>query len=252
MSTAIWFVIITNMNKLYKQFAKYYDLIYTKKDYKSEFDYQNKLIKKYQKSKGKDLLEVACGTGRYLEYCEKTYHCTGFDLNQAMLNIAKKKLKKTKLHQGNMQTFDLHKQFDIVTCLFSSIGYLKNTKQLEQTIVNFSKHLKPGGVFLISPWLSKQAFKVCSIHMNGYYDDNIKITRAVVSKFKKPNISVMDFHWMIAERNKDVKYISGDKHELTMFTEKEFKTAFTKAGLKVDFIKQNKDSRGLYVAVKAL
>ena len=51
-----------------KELAKYYDLIYSWKDYKKEVENINKLILKYKQSRGKRLLEVACGTGHHLQY----------------------------------------------------------------------------------------------------------------------------------------------------------------------------------------
>lgn len=47
---------------LYKELAKYYDLIYHWKNYKKETDKIKKLISRYKKSDGKALLDVACGT----------------------------------------------------------------------------------------------------------------------------------------------------------------------------------------------
>ncbi len=53
---------------MYKELAKYYDLIYWRNDYKKELNTVRKLIKKYKMAEGNSLLEVACGTGKHLEY----------------------------------------------------------------------------------------------------------------------------------------------------------------------------------------
>ena len=58
---------------LFKNFGKHYDLIYSSKNYKQEANKIKKLISKYKKSSGKELLEVACGTGRYLKYFKKGF-----------------------------------------------------------------------------------------------------------------------------------------------------------------------------------
>ena len=41
--------------QLYKKFAKYYDKIYSKKDYKKEVEFIEWAIKKHKKSKGRIL-----------------------------------------------------------------------------------------------------------------------------------------------------------------------------------------------------
>lgn len=46
----------------YTDLARYYDLIYSWKDYQKEAATIQRLIVKYKRSKGNDLLEVACGT----------------------------------------------------------------------------------------------------------------------------------------------------------------------------------------------
>jgi len=101
-------------------------------------------------------LDVACGTGNHIQFLKKYYKITGIDLNKDMLKIAKKKFPKLKFQQANMISFDLKNKFDFVTCLFSSIGYVKSYTNLKKTIASFSKHLKSGGVLIIEPYLTKK------------------------------------------------------------------------------------------------
>ncbi|HEY6323013.1 MAG TPA: class I SAM-dependent methyltransferase [Thermoanaerobaculia bacterium] len=105
---------------LYNKLSPYYDLIYAAKDYEGEARYQVQLIKKHKRSSGRDFLEIACGTGRYLEFFVQSFTCTGLDLNPAMLRIARKRVRQARLVHGDMLTMKLGKQFDVVACLFSS------------------------------------------------------------------------------------------------------------------------------------
>ena len=66
---------------IYGELAKYYDLLYSFKDYKTEASKIIQLIAKYKKSKGDSLLEVACGSGHHLEYLKSKFSCMGTDLN---------------------------------------------------------------------------------------------------------------------------------------------------------------------------
>src|SRR3989338_3363014 len=126
---------------LYKDLAKYYDLIYDDKDYKHEAQEVLQLIRKYKKSKGNKLLEVACGSGKHLQYLKNEFECMGLDLNKDILNIAKKNHPNLKFEEGNMTNFNLHQKFDVITCLFSSIGYVRTYDNIIKTINNFQKHL---------------------------------------------------------------------------------------------------------------
>ncbi|HXO42993.1 MAG TPA: class I SAM-dependent methyltransferase [Thermoanaerobaculia bacterium] len=236
---------------LYDQLSPYYDLIYAAKDYEGEARYQVQLIEKYKRSSGRDLLEMACGTGRYLEFFARGFTCTGLDLNPAMLRIARKRVKQARLVQGDMLTMKLGKQFDVVACLFSSIGYVRGSRNLRKAIRNFADHLKPGGVMLISPWISKEDYNVGMPHLDTYESKDIKIARAVVSRLRGRDVSLINFNWMIAERNKPVQHVDDDIHELTMHSHEEFMAAMSEAGLRGRLIRGRKAGRGLYVGVKS-
>ncbi len=51
---------------------EYYDHIYHWKDYKKEANKIMKIIDKNSSTKGKELLEVGCGTGSHFEYFKKS------------------------------------------------------------------------------------------------------------------------------------------------------------------------------------
>lgn len=232
-----------------KELVKYYDLIYSWKDYKKEVEKINKLIFKHKKSGGMDLLEVACGTGHHLQYFKDEFSCFGIDINEGMLEVAKKKIPSVKFKKANMINFKLEKQFDVITCLFSSIGYVKTRENLRKTINNFAFHLKEGGIIVIEPWFTKSAYKAGFPHMTKYESEELKIARLCVSKVKG-NISIMDMNYLVAEKDKGVKYFV-DRHELGMFKVNETLKIMKDAGLKAKFLKNGlmKD-RGLFIGIK--
>lgn len=57
------------------------------------------------------------------------------------------------LHEADMRTFDLGRTFDVVTCLFSSIGYFTELDDMQAAIGNMASHLAPGGVLIVEPWI---------------------------------------------------------------------------------------------------
>lgn len=234
---------------LYRELAKYYDLIYHWKDYKKETNKIKKLISKYKKSDGKKLLDVACGTGHHLKYLKNDFSCIGVDLSKDMLKIAKMNVKGVIFKQGEMVNFKLNKKFDVIVCLFSSIGYAKTHSKLRKTIKNISEHLKLGGVLIIEGWITKSKFKHGYIHLDVTNGKNVKIARMHFSKIRK-NISVLDEHYLIGEENKGVRYLK-DKHELGLFDVKDLLKTMKQSDLKAKFLKKGfmKD-RGIYIGIK--
>jgi ubiquinone/menaquinone biosynthesis C-methylase UbiE len=240
---------------LYWELAKYYDLIYSFKDYKKEFGRIKTLVSKYKKSEGKELLDVACGTGHHLAYLKDEFSCMGVDISKPVLEVAMKNVQGVVFKQADMTELNLSKQFDVITCLFSSIGYVKTYAKLKRTIQSFSRHLKTGGVVLIEPWFTKSSRFYGLVFIEGYpsmttYDGkDVKIARLCVSK-TRGNLSVQDMHYLIAERGKRVTHFV-DRHEMGLFEIDKTLAIMKKTGFRAKFLKKGlmKD-RGLFVGEK--
>ncbi|MEM4638031.1 MAG: class I SAM-dependent methyltransferase [Candidatus Woesearchaeota archaeon] len=234
---------------MYKELAKYYDYIYHKKDYATESKNIIALIERFKKSSGKELLDVACGTGKHLYYLRKKYVCTGIDLNKEMLAVAKRNVKGVKYYRGNMINFNLKKQFDIITCLFSSIGYAKTYANLDRTLKNFYKHLRTGGVLIIEPWIDRDKFYAGYSHVDTYEDNNIVIAR-VGTSVVKGNVSILKFSYLISKNDGRIYYYE-DISELGFFDRKKMLEMMKRIGYDARFIRgKDKKDRGRYVAVK--
>ena len=233
---------------LYYELAEYYDLIYSFKNYRKEANRIKALISKHKKSHGNELLDVACGTGHHLKYLRDRYSCTGVDVSEELLDIAKKNVKGVAFERADMTKLKLGQKFDVITCLFSSIGYMKTYSKLKTTIQSFARHLKTGGVLIIEPWFTKRAYRIGSPHMTTYGGKDVKITRLNVSKIGG-NVSVMDMHYLIAERDKDVKHFV-DRHELGLFEVDKTLRIMKDAGLQARFLKNGlMRGRGLLIGV---
>lgn len=166
-----------------------------------------------------------------------------------MLGVARKNVKGALFKRADMVTLNLGKEFDVITCLFGSIGYVKTYTDLKRTLQNFGRHLKKGGVVIIEPWLTKEMFKKGHPSMTTYDGNDIKIARLCVSKVRGSS-SVMDMNYLVAERNKAVKHFI-DRHELGMFESQRILEFMRQAGLRAKFIRNGfTDGRGLYVGVK--
>ena len=75
-----------------KNYSKYYDSLYTDKNYKDESQLIKKIIKKYS-SKPVNLLDIGCGTGEYPKLLtSNNLHVTGLDKSSYMIKKAKKKI----------------------------------------------------------------------------------------------------------------------------------------------------------------
>lgn len=238
------------MSKQYKEIAQYYDKIYSWIDYKSECKNVHSIIRKYKKSKGKEMLDVACGTGNHIRYLKKYYTITGIDLDKEMLKVAKEKIPDVKFYQGDMRTFDLKKHFDVIVCLGAAISKMTSRVRLKQTIKNFSMHLKPGGIMILESFITPESFKPNLVNPVFINEPDLKIYRVNNTK-RKGNIVHTDFHILVADK-KGVKYIT-ENHKLAMYEHKEFLDVMNSEGLKSFYEVRNDKlmtGRGLYIGIK--
>ncbi|RPI17998.1 MAG: class I SAM-dependent methyltransferase [Ignavibacteriae bacterium] len=233
---------------MYKELAKYYDIIYRWKDYAMEAEKVYQIIHDYRKSDGNDLLDAACGTGEHAKYLQDYFKITGVDSSPYMLEIARKKVKKASFIKGDMRNFKLNKQFDAIVCLFSAIAHLKDYNKLEQAISNFSVHLKKGGVLIIEPFVLPKAFTVGEPHALYVDDPELKIARMNISR-RRNGIASIHFHFLIANRKK-IEYLN-EKHELALYETGKFLSIMKKYNLQSKFTQNGlMKNRGLYIGIK--
>lgn len=236
---------------MFSKSAQYYDEIYASvdKNYAAEAAKTRAIIQEYKQSKGKSLLDVACGTGAHAGYLSRYYQVEGLDLDSGLLSVAKKKHPKIRFHQGDMTNFDLGRRFDAVVCLFSSIGYVKTKARLQKAVRAMSRHLIPGGVLLIEPWFSAGQWHPGRASMAQVNKPDLKIVRMSYSG-QRGKLSLIEFQYLVGTP-KGIEH-SVEIHELGLFTHQEYTAAFKAAGLKVTHEPEGLDGRGLYVGQKAL
>lgn|SRR3989344_271777 len=126
-----------------------------KKNYKAEVKKILRLISKYKKSKSENLLDIGCGTGSHLLYLRRNFNCTGIDLSNQMLKIAKMKVKGVRFKQADMTNFKFEEKFDIIISLFSVILYSSTYSNFKKTVKNMYNHLEIGGILILEPFFQK-------------------------------------------------------------------------------------------------
>ena len=225
--------------------AELYDLFYDWKDYAAESAKLQQIVAARAPG-ARTLLDVACGTGRHLEHLRSWYEVEGLDLDAGLLEVATKRLASIPLHQGDMRDFDLGHEFDVVTCLFSGIGYVGTVERLEQAIATMARHLTPVGILVVEPWLAPGDFdphhigRVLLVERPGLSAVRMNGSRV------EGTLSVLDFHYLIA-RPGTVEYLT-ETHSLGLFTQEQYRSAFERAALGAEYDEEGLMGRGLWTA----
>ena len=234
---------------MFSKSAYLYDAVYSAKDYAGEARRLKAIIAEYKRSPGNTMLDVACGTGGHVPYLRDVFVYEGLDLDPQMLAVARERYPGAVFHQGDMVNFDLGRQFDVVTCLFSSIGYVATPPRLEQAVATMARHLLPGGVLFVGPFFAPGAWHVGQPHAIFADLPDLKIARMNVSG-RRDNIALLDFHYLVATPD-GVEHFT-EHHELGLFTDEEYRRAFALAGLDLAYDAEGLIGRGLYIGVRPL
>ena len=233
---------------MFSESSELYDFIYSEfKDFDAEARDVASLLRRKSPS-ARRILDVGCGTGRHASALtvEHGFEIDGLDIQPGFLEIARRRCPRGTFYLGDMADFDLGHCYEAVICLFSSIGYVKTTDRLAMAARCMRRHLSDGGVALIEPWFTQDAFEGGSVYMQTVDREDMKICRVSRSEVRG-KISWLEFHYLIGE-GQEIRHLR-EEHELGLFSHEEMMDGLRAGGFEqVEFDPEGLTGRGLYVA----
>ncbi|MBD3272743.1 methyltransferase domain-containing protein [Candidatus Dependentiae bacterium] len=227
--------------QVFKDYAKYYDLLYKDKDYEKETEYINSLIKE-NLSDAKSILELGSGTGKHaILLCQKEYNLVGIDFSSKMVDIAKQRLLKEEL-KTNIEFFvadvrkaKLNKKFDVALSLFHVVSYMLTKNDLINMFKTVYNHLNTNGLFIFDCWygpavLSNKPEK----RVKKLENDYLKLKR-----FANPvhhindNIVDVEYNIFLQEKNSPNSFSFKEIHKMRYLFKPELKVLLELTGLKI-------------------
>ncbi|CAM5434447.1 class I SAM-dependent methyltransferase [Streptomyces purpurascens] len=230
--------------------ARVYDLVHRErgKDYRAETEAVAAAARRSRPGAGR-LLDVACGTGGHLRHFADLFaHVEGVELSEPMAEEARAALPGVTVHAGDMRDFRLGTTFDVVTCMFGSVGYMTSVAELGRALRMFARHLEPGGVAVVDPWWFYETFADGHVSADIVTVDGVTVSR-VSHSARRGRTSHMDVHFVVAEPGAGAQHFV-DTHIISLFSRSEYEQAFRDAGFAVEYLPEAPSGRGLFVGVR--
>jgi SAM-dependent methyltransferase len=226
--------------------AEFYDTIYgTFKDYTAEAAKIANLLRAID-PKYKTVLDVGCGTGEHARRLTQAgFIVDGVDINADFVRIAQRKNQAGRFVEADMSKFELPHRYDVVMCLFSSIGYLRTLDRVASALRRFRDHLRPGGAVIVEPWFEPSVLDPQrGIDQTIGEANGVRVTRS--SRIEvEPSLSRLHFDYEITDAT-GTRHVH-EVHELGLFTNAELMDAFRGSGFAVTYDSVGLINRGLYI-----
>jgi SAM-dependent methyltransferase len=235
---------------MFTKSAAYYDAIYAAlKDYRNEALSVARLLRSARPD-CRRVLDVACGTGEHARYLDGAhgFDVDGIDLDPQLLHIARGKHPRGSYWQADMVDFELGRRYDAVISLFSAIAYAGTLPRLCQALACMRRHLAPGGVVLIEPFVGPESIRPSKTDTLTVDFGGVRVTRSargeVIDRLFRLHLDYRFEGPASIERASEV-------HELGLFTVREMLDSFGAAGMRARYQNDGPSGRGLYVATAA-
>ena len=223
---------------IFKHYSKYYDLIYSDKNYTTEVNYVESLFQ--NKTRCKNILEFGCGTGIHAKMlAQKDYFVHGIDSSPEMIKVAKDRssdldrdiFNNISFECSDIRHFRSNNKYDNIISLFHVICYLTSNKDIEDAFRNAYVHLKKGGSFIFDIWHAPAIIEDdFSIRFKSLENSDLLINRYTRPSLHADNISKIDYDIYIFDKSKETWSFVDETHFIRFFTISEIKYFAEKTG----------------------
>jgi SAM-dependent methyltransferase len=253
---------VTN-NKIFDEYARYYDLLYRQKDYRAEADYLVRLLARLGVSAG-SLLEFGAGTGQHGRLlAEAGYDVHGIELSEAMVERARagELQRGFSIIVGDIRTARVSHPFDAVMALFHVVSYQTVNEDVLAVFCNARAHLAKGGVFIFDVWYGPAVMTLKpSVREMRVEDEDVSVFRRAEPDWDV-NRNQIDVRYAIKVTRKATGQVSefNEVHPMRYFSLPELDVFAAITGFKREYAEEflsganlSSNSWGACVALRAI
>jgi len=165
-------------------FAKYYDKIFSKKDYDQETQFILDAYALFSKEKINNILDFGCGTGMHSHLLSQKTDCkiVGYDKSSSMISLANKKYKDAKSCFFVDDINKLKDKFDLIISMFFVVNHINKLKELEKYFNDISLRCGEGDIFIFDCFNAVAALRDPPVfsRKERYAEKDIKIITSCI------------------------------------------------------------------------
>jgi len=224
---------------VFRKYAKYYDAIYSDKDYEKETDILEGIFKAHCRTKPRTILDAGCGTGNHaISLASRGYRVTGVDSSEAMISIAKEKVRDKgltiELRVMDLTELELMEKFDVCICMFAVIGYLTDNENLATALRNIRRHLNPGSLFVFDFWYGPAVLAIRPSSRTKIVEENgFKLIRAVSPRLDVASHTCESNYYLVVIKDRTVVDEIMESHIVRFFFSQELAHYISESGFEL-------------------
>jgi SAM-dependent methyltransferase len=188
-------------------------------------------------------LDVACGTGQHLAaVADEVDEVVGVDLSEAMLDVARARLGgRVDLRVADQRDLDLGRRFEVVTSLFSSVGYAADLEELDATVAALARHVAPGGVLVIEPWVDPTDWEDGRTQVVDVEEEGRRAVRVITSR-RERDVSILEVAVVSAAAGRLT--VEREEHRMLLVPRERLLASVRAAGLEPTWDEPSPDTPG--------
>lgn len=233
-------------SEVFKMYSKYYNLFYSDKNYSSEVDYINEVIKRFSPT-ATSILEYGSGTGGHgLLLQDMGYRIMGVERSQEMANVAFSKGYRCEV--SDILDFTTNDRYDVCLALFHVVSYLNTNQDLVRLFSKTRSFLNDSGLFVFDVWFTPAVmFQQPEVRIKKVEDEEVMVTRLARPDINYLSNTVTVNYEVLVKNKKNNQYVElSEAHSMRHFGVPEIKLLAEQTGFTViqaeEFLTCNKPS----------
>jgi SAM-dependent methyltransferase len=219
--------------RMYADLAPWFHLLTHPSEYADEASHIARLIEAAADGPARTLLELGAGGGNNASHLKSRFSCTLTDVSAEMLELSRSLNPECEHVQGDMRTLRLGRRFDAVLA-HDALMYMTTEADLASAIRTAAEHLRPGGVAVLVPDTTRDAFDALTSHGGHDGDDGRSLRYLEWWSDPDPDNSTYDVDFVVALREPGQPFrIVHDHHVCGVFSEATWRRLIRGAGLEL-------------------